>query len=258
MPKYLSIQIPEPCHENWDNMTTSDQGRYCNACAKTVVDFSVMTDTQVLNYFKKDKGNTCGRFLNDQLENDILIPKKQIPWLRYFFTITIPAFLFSLKSEGQKKVEKIVLVNKEKSKSIFSDTTLLQEVVVSSNVHMITKGYIVSCRSTTMGSTIAGVLIKSSSDKISKVVKKQSINIFPNPIPANTKLNITWANNVQGNQTVEIFSSNGTLVQKENINLISKINISFIMLKNLPKGLYFLSVNNSKTNEKISKEFIVL
>ena len=133
MPKYLSIQIPEPCHENWDNMTTADQGRYCNACAKTVIDFSVMTDAQVLNYFKKDTGNTCGRFLNDQLDNDILIPKKQIPWLRYFFTIAIPAFLFSIKADAQKKIEKIVLVNKEKSKSIFSDTAMLQEVVVTSS-----------------------------------------------------------------------------------------------------------------------------
>ena len=117
MPKYLSIQIPEPCHENWDNMTTADQGRYCNACAKTVIDFSAMTDTQVLNYFKKDTGNTCGRFHNDQLINDILIPKKQIPWLRYFFTITIPAFLFSLKSSAQIKVNSAKMEKTENVKA---------------------------------------------------------------------------------------------------------------------------------------------
>ena len=111
MPKYLSIQIPEPCHENWNNMTVTEQGRHCNACVKTVVDFSVMTDAQVLDYFKKDTGATCGRFHNDQLVNDILIPKKEIPWLRYFFSITIPAFLFSLKSNGQVKVDSTKIEN---------------------------------------------------------------------------------------------------------------------------------------------------
>ena len=105
MPKYLSIQVPEPCHENWDNMTAANQGRYCNACAKTVIDFSEMTDTQVLNHFKKDTGNTCGRFHHNQLENNILIPRKEIPWLKYFFTITIPAFIFSIKAVAQKKIE---------------------------------------------------------------------------------------------------------------------------------------------------------
>ena len=259
MPKYLSIQIPEPCHEDWNNMTATDKGRFCNACAKTVVDFSVMTDTQVLNYFKKDTGNTCGRFYNAQIENDILIPKKQIPWLRYFFTITIPVFLFSLKAEGQKKVEKVVLVNKEKSKSIFSDTAVLQEVIVKSYASDgIRKGYLSYTLGGASSITCKKASVFSKLKKAINPIKKQTINIFPNPIAANEKLNITWANNIEGNQIVEIFSANGNLVQRENINIISKVKTSFIMLKNLPKGLYFFSVINVKSNEKISKEFIVL
>ena len=257
MPKYLSIHIPEPCHQNWDNMTVADQGRYCNACAKTVIDFSVMTDAQLLSYFKKDTGNTCGRFDSNQLENDILIPKKQIPWLRYFFTITIPAFLLSMKATGQKKIEQVVLVNKEKNKSIFSDTAMLQEVVVisnGSNRHGRETGGAVSYR----------IISKSSKKKNSTAQKNniksevnQSINIFPNPISANQKLNITWANDVEGIQIVEIFSSNGSLAQKENIAISAKTKTAFVMLKNLPKGLYFFSIINFKTNEKISKEFII-
>jgi hypothetical protein len=38
----LQISIPEPCHENWHTMTPTQQGRFCNACAKEVVDFSMM------------------------------------------------------------------------------------------------------------------------------------------------------------------------------------------------------------------------
>jgi hypothetical protein len=44
----LQLAIPEPCHENWHHMTPTDQGRFCNACAKEVVDFSMMTHIELL------------------------------------------------------------------------------------------------------------------------------------------------------------------------------------------------------------------
>ncbi|MGG5616684.1 hypothetical protein ACPDHI_10415 [Myroides odoratimimus] len=34
------IEIPEPCHEDWDKMAPQDKGRHCAVCDKVVVDFS--------------------------------------------------------------------------------------------------------------------------------------------------------------------------------------------------------------------------
>ena len=48
MARSLTLTIPEPCHESWATMTPAAQGRHCAACAKTVVDFSRMTDAQVV------------------------------------------------------------------------------------------------------------------------------------------------------------------------------------------------------------------
>lgn len=67
MKQQTFLHIPEPCHENWDNMMPEGRGRFCASCAKTVVDFTAMTDAQVLNYLKTIKGNTCGRLKEDQL-----------------------------------------------------------------------------------------------------------------------------------------------------------------------------------------------
>lgn len=107
MSKKLQLSIPKPCHENWDAMTQVEKGRFCGSCQKQVVDFSVMSDRQVAEFFKKPStGSVCGRFMTDQLERDIEIPKKRIPWLKYFFQFTIPAFLLSLKSSGQKTMGK--------------------------------------------------------------------------------------------------------------------------------------------------------
>ena len=68
----LQLSIPEPCHENWQQMTLTTQGRFCNACAKEVVDFSMMTDMQVLNYFTTGTNEkVCGRALPEQLNGTI-------------------------------------------------------------------------------------------------------------------------------------------------------------------------------------------
>jgi hypothetical protein len=105
MGKQLQLSIDDPCHENWDKMTAAEQGRYCGSCQKQVVDFTSMTDAQLATYFKKPStGSVCGRFYDDQLNRHIQVPKKAIPWIKYFFQIALPAFLMSAKASAQGKV----------------------------------------------------------------------------------------------------------------------------------------------------------
>ena len=103
MYKKFQLQIPEPCHENWDKMTPVDKGRFCDSCQKAVVDFTGMSDMQLIAFFKKPStGSVCGRFFNDQLARDIEMPGKRLPWLKYFFQFTIPVFLTTLKTQAQE------------------------------------------------------------------------------------------------------------------------------------------------------------
>jgi hypothetical protein len=118
--KKFELSIPKPCHENWDAMTPSEQGRFCGACKKTVIDFSNMTDHQVAQFFKKPVGGMCGRFHPDQLDRTMEFPTKRIPWLKYFFTISLPAFLFSLRATAQREIVGKVAIVKERQ---WIDTT---------------------------------------------------------------------------------------------------------------------------------------
>jgi hypothetical protein len=103
MAKQLHLNIPTPCHEDWDAMTPVDKGKFCGSCQKQVVDFTSMSDRQVAEFFKKPStGSVCGRFMTDQLGRSIEIPKKRIPWVKYFFQVALPAFLFSAKAIAQK------------------------------------------------------------------------------------------------------------------------------------------------------------
>ena len=102
MSKKFQLQIPEPCHEDWNKMTPGDKGRFCDSCQKTVHDFTGMSDAQLIAFFKKPStGSICGRFYNDQLERDFEIPRKRLPWVKYFFQFAIPMFLSGIKSYSQ-------------------------------------------------------------------------------------------------------------------------------------------------------------
>lgn len=108
MSKRIHLDVPEPCHENWNNMTPVEKGRFCNSCQKQVVDFTRMTDAQVAAFFRKPStSSVCGRFMSDQLNRDIEIPRKRIPWVKYFFQIALPAFLMSAKASAQGTVSVI-------------------------------------------------------------------------------------------------------------------------------------------------------
>ncbi len=99
----LQLSIPEPCHENWQQMTPTEQGRYCNACAKEVIDFSMMTDTEVLNYFTHTTHDkVCGRALPSQLDRTITRPKESKKRLFWYWNYIVMFFMFFSKNNNAK------------------------------------------------------------------------------------------------------------------------------------------------------------
>src|SRR4051794_13759597 len=105
MKQEFYFHIPQPCHEDWDKMTTAAKGRFCESCSKNVVDFSLMTDNEVLNYFKNNSGKVCGRFANDQLQRPFIPPgeqKKKTWWV----AMMMPFMLFSKQDSKSKNVIK--------------------------------------------------------------------------------------------------------------------------------------------------------
>jgi hypothetical protein len=64
----VALTVPQPCAESWDAMTPTATGRHCAACQKTVVDFTLKTDAEILAMLATAAGGrTCGRFAAGQL-----------------------------------------------------------------------------------------------------------------------------------------------------------------------------------------------
>jgi len=68
MDKFYTISIPKPCHEHWNTMTPTEKGRFCDSCAKTVIDFTKMDTSQIQDFIHQNKHNRiCGHIRKDQL-----------------------------------------------------------------------------------------------------------------------------------------------------------------------------------------------
>ncbi len=101
------LHIPEPCHENWNEMTPEKKGRFCGSCQKTVVDFTEMSDDQVKNYLLDNKHkNTCGRFYATQLgrplENQSIridpVWYRHLPFTKQIFYAVAVYFILGVSS----------------------------------------------------------------------------------------------------------------------------------------------------------------
>jgi len=175
----FKITIPKPCHEDWAAMTEVEQGRHCNACAKTVVDFTAMNDDEVKNFFLNKTGEkVCGRFTGTQLqrvrinisENIFYI---QLPlWKRFLVAclLVFSATLFSCDAviEGDNVVGKIVPV---------SDTTVAVPQKPDTT-KAIPVDSIISCTPTTVGFTMPQIVTDIKGD-----IAIEPVNVIDTIVP---------------------------------------------------------------------------
>ena len=125
MQQSIQLTIPEPCHQDWNNMSPNDQGRFCASCSKTVVDFSSMSDAALLQYFDNLKdSNVCGRVYTDQLERSIepaTKPRKKI----FVYWQYVLAFVMILTKGQMAKAQGAMKKSDVKMNHAIGDTILL-------------------------------------------------------------------------------------------------------------------------------------
>ncbi len=91
MKQKIQINIPEPCHKGWQNMTPVEKGRFCASCQKTVLDFTHLSDNEIINLVKKND-NLCGRINVSQLNRNLIETKTKSNHFGYLAT-SVLAFL---------------------------------------------------------------------------------------------------------------------------------------------------------------------
>jgi hypothetical protein len=119
MLKNLQILVPEPCGENWENMEQTGNGRFCSSCCKTVVDFTLMSDQQVLSYLSDPGKKICGRFASDQLNRDFRPVKetRRKPW-SVVWRLALVGMLISARGQAQQRYPKTVISKLVKKRAV--------------------------------------------------------------------------------------------------------------------------------------------
>jgi hypothetical protein len=126
----IQLNIPKPCAVPWEEMQSVDADkRHCSSCDKVVVDFTNMSDEEVIRFFHKN-GKACGQLTHDQLSRTFIPApaKKNNFTIRQLFLL--PSFLLSVSAAAQATIKQ------EPSSSIVStvahknDTTGERLVIV--------------------------------------------------------------------------------------------------------------------------------
>ena len=85
----LTISIPKPCKQDWNAMTADKSGKFCASCQKTVIDFSRMSDAEIVHYLSNFKGTPCGRFSVQQLNRPLVEPFIAKPKNRWAWALSV-------------------------------------------------------------------------------------------------------------------------------------------------------------------------
>ena len=172
-PTHKKISI-SPCHEDWNKMHPNSNGRFCDSCAKNVIDFTTKSDQEVINYLsQQDNSETCGRFLKTQIHT-IRIPfdkelfsTKLQSWQRFLiiFMFCFGQELFNIEFIFAQEIPTDTTIVTTEQDSLFLGSTVLtienpDTLVIDTNLSVvevqeldsITKLNIICIAGITMGS----------------------------------------------------------------------------------------------------------
>ncbi|MBN4070923.1 T9SS type A sorting domain-containing protein [Crocinitomix catalasitica] len=117
-----NISIDEPCNENWNEMSPTQRGAFCQKCSIDVIDFTQKTPDQIKAILRENKGkHLCGHFGVKQLDllngNDYSLWQGQTArtFQSKFVYALIMVFGMTLFSCSQKEANFIADLNRSKT-----------------------------------------------------------------------------------------------------------------------------------------------
>lgn len=147
MTNIKSISIPNACLQSWQQMTAVNNGRHCEYCCKTVIDFTKMSDDEVIQYLSA-KTNVCGRIGHQQLRDlntHLYVGSLQATgWWKRIIVIVGMLGPISLKVSGQTRpaIVQTTDTSRNNIRPVDQTATLGKAVLSDSSSYRLIKGVI--------------------------------------------------------------------------------------------------------------------
>lgn len=108
----FKVELTNPCTEDLAAMHPIAGGRFCHNCAKKVVDFTALTDAEIVSHFKQSNGNVCGRLKPEQLNRTMQVEQevgpiqvKALTWL--IRAAVVAGIVLPLKARALPVIENV-------------------------------------------------------------------------------------------------------------------------------------------------------
>lgn len=272
MQKEVQIQIPQPCHENWHNMTPNEQGRFCASCQKTVVDFRAMNDKELLAYITNVSGYAaCGLFSNDQLNRTIETTenKRRFSWA-YVWNILLATFMIT-EADAQvcpKKKRAMVPSSINRSDTV---NTAISTIGYKAETFKTENVRIAETKPVDLSMALAGrvggysvVRRTPLKERVSRIVNscipvslKKDVVVYPNPVErggyAQLKLALP-----KGNYKLEVVSTSGQIMWGKSLYIQTKEQTTALPTwENWTAGTYWVRISSNTTTKVFQSKLLL-
>lgn len=128
------IDIQSPCSENWEKMLPTENGKFCQACAKNVIDFTGMTTEQItLILDQNQQASLCMRIKSSQLDR---INQEYAAWQQtqrqypqaLFVSALLLIFGLGLFSCSEEKDQQHIRKIQETAQQILQENTVEKDI----------------------------------------------------------------------------------------------------------------------------------
>jgi hypothetical protein len=271
MPRNLRINISDPCQESWQTMHPQDNGRHCGACSKIVVDFTLMSDREILAWLTDANRKVCGRFSPDQLNRNLLpVPeKKRKAWMIWNFLLA--GLLVSSKAPAQAKSPAPPVSQNDKKLlgklSIALAPTEADTPKYSVLSPVVVRGYPPHTRRDVMGLVSIGIRIDTvtglkdlAKDTLARLgVPKKELTLYPNPVSRGAAVKLSLPPDRPGEYKLELFNGSGALLQERTIEWADPSQTQLLSLPvSLAAGAYFVKLSHAGTGKVYTRKLLII
>ena len=261
----MILSIHEPCKQAWDAMTETEKGRFCSSCSKTVIDFTAMTDAQLINYFlEQKKQEVCGRVMTDQLDTVLSAAEPARKRFGYWKYIAASTLLFFTKAslKAQIRVDRLPQqhtssLSKKADSAVFNAPQTLEEVKVTANATHRDKEYIMM-----MGAVSIVRVTKTTrrADTLRAVATSitGAAKIFPNPVARGNSFSLALHLKAAGDYNIEIVNASGALLIHQQIYISSLKSTQQIATDSQwAAGIYFVRLTDAVHKEMATCKLVL-
>jgi hypothetical protein len=275
MRQYFQLQIPTPCHENWDAMRPGEKGRFCASCSKTVIDFTNLADQEMIRILARAGQGACGRFAPDQLNRSLTLPEpaKKTTWRGW--PLILAGLLAAIRLPAQTRPAKQVTTQslghpspiRQQIVSILAQDSINKAAADSFKVlpPVIVVGYSPKSFVCFAGGISIGRVIKTENWKQTlkdtliaiHLLPQKELTVYPNPVQRGAVISLSWQTE-PGSYEVTLHNSSGMLIRRQVVNVGNFGQTDLMEVpSSLAAGVYFLRASRAGQKKPLTREIVI-